>query len=434
MEFAAPCSRTPPSRPPPNPRHTLGESFWFTYASNTSMMVAVSLLYRYADFVASLGAAELQLGLIVGLGMVGSVLVRAFQGAGVDRFGARRVWLGSAALFVVSCLGHLAVTTADSPTIFLWRIVWQTSVAGFFGASISYVAGRRSTVDMAQAIGTLGTSGFIGIVLGTTLGDRLLGAGLAHRSMFALAAAIGLAALVFGWLATIGQLPPVRRRRPPLTWLLRRYHPGPVLLMGVAAGFGLGLPPVFMRPYERELGIGQLGAFFYPYMAVAFVTRLAVRRLPTLIGIRGMSLVGLASLALGMMSFVAVREAWHLYLPATLVGVAHACIFPAIVAGGSATFPLRYRGLGTAVMLAMFDVGNMIGPPSFGAIWQVAKYCGWNPFHAAFVAAGSFLIATGAAYAWLSRRSRASAKTAKARVPVKPQPRLRQLPAAKVAE
>jgi MFS family permease len=340
--------------------------------------------------------------------MVGSVLMRAFQGAGVDRYGARWVWLGSAALFVVSCLAHLGLSTAHSPTIFVLRIVWQTSVAGFFGASISYIAGRRSTVDMAEAIGTLGTSGFIGTVLGTSLGDQLLGSGMAHRSMFALAAGIGTLALIFACLATQAELPPVRRRRPPLVWLLKRYHPGPVLLMGMATGFGLGLPPIFLRPYAVELGIGQLGTFFYPYMLVAFITRLAIRRLPALIGIRGMMLVGLANLVIGMLLFVPVHEAWHLYLPAVFIGVAHACMFPAVVAGGSTTFPARYRGLGTAVMLAMFDVGNVIGPPAFGAVWQLAELCGWGPFQTAFIASAGFLTATGAAFLWLSRKSRPS--------------------------
>ncbi|HEY5315736.1 MAG TPA: MFS transporter, partial [Pirellulales bacterium] len=398
MEIAAPCSTKPSARrlhPPPAERRVLGRSFWLTYASNTSMMAAVSLLYRYSDFVFSLGGTELLLGVIVGLGMVGSVLMRAFQGAGVDRYGARRIWLGSAALFVASCVAHLALSTAHSPPIFVLRIVWQTSVAGFFGASISYIAGRRSTVDMAEAIGTLGTSGFIGTVLGTSLGDRLLGAGMAHRSMFALAAGIGAVALVFAWLATHADLPPARRRRPPLIWLLKRYHPGPVLLMGMATGFGLGLPPIFLRPYAVELGIGQLGTFFYPYMFVAFVTRLAIRRLPAVIGIRGMMLVGLANLAIGMLLFVPVREAWHLYVPAVFLGVAHACMFPAVVAGGSTTFPARYRGLGTAVMLAMFDVGNCIGPPAFGAVWQFAERRGWGPFQTAFFAAAGFLAATG---------------------------------------
>ncbi|HWC90399.1 MAG TPA: MFS transporter [Pirellulales bacterium] len=409
MDIAAPCPTTTSARrsgAPAAEGRVLGRSFWLTYASNTSMMAAVSLLYRYSDFVFSLGGTELLLGVIVGLGMVGSVLMRAFQGAGVDRYGARRVWLGSAALFITACFAHLALATAHSPAIFVLRIVWQTSVAGFFGASISYIAGRRSTVEMAEAIGTLGTSGFIGTVLGTSLGDQLLGSGMAHRSMFALAGGIGAVALFFAWLATHADLPPVRRRRPPLVWLLKRYHPGPVLLMGMATGFGLGLPPIFLRPYAVELGIGQLGTFFYPYMLVAFVTRLAIRRLPMWIGIRGMMLLGLANLAIGILLFVPVREAWHLYVPAVFLGVAHACMFPAVVAGGSTAFPARYRGLGTAVMLAMFDVGNVIGPPAFGAVWQLAELCGWGPFQTAFFAAAGFLAATGAAFLWLSRRLR----------------------------
>ncbi|HEX4149898.1 MAG TPA: MFS transporter [Pirellulales bacterium] len=396
----------------PAARPSLRASFWFTYAANTSMMAAVSLLYRYADFVFSLGGTELRLGLIVGLGMIGSVLMRAFQGAGVDTYGARRIWLASSAMFVVSCLAHLLLTTAHSPAIFLLRIVWQTSVAGFFGASISYVAGRRSTVEAAEAIGTLGTSGFVGTVLGTSLGDRLLGAGLAHRSMFALAAAIGLGALFFAWLATRAQQPPLRRRRPPLVWLLKRYHPGAVLLMGLAAGLGLGLPPIFLRPYALELGIGQLGTFFYPYMLVAFVTRLAIRKLPHWIGIRGMMLLGLANLVIGILLLVPVREAWHLYLPAVFLGVAHACMFPAVVAGGSTAFPARYRGLGTAVMLAMFDLGNCIGPPVFGAVWQLAAVCGWPPFASAFVVAGGLLVACGAVYIRMTRGARQKARRA----------------------
>jgi hypothetical protein len=141
-------------------------------------------------------------------------------------------------------------------------------------------------------------------------------------------------------------------------------------------------------------------------MLVAFVTRLAIRRLPLWIGIRGMMLLGLANLALGILLFVPVREAWHLYLPAVFLGVAHACMFPAVVAGGSTAFPARYRGLGTAVMLAMFDVGNVIGPPAFGAIWQLAEVWGWGPFQTAFFAAAGFLTALGVAFLWMSRNSR----------------------------
>ncbi|HQU42309.1 MAG TPA: hypothetical protein PK867_05830, partial [Pirellulales bacterium] len=53
-----------------------GAPFWFTYAANTSTMVAVSLLYRYGDFVSFMGGNEVDLGWIVAAGMVGSLLMR----------------------------------------------------------------------------------------------------------------------------------------------------------------------------------------------------------------------------------------------------------------------------------------------------------------------------------------------------------------------
>ena len=58
-------------------RGAYGAPFWFTYLANASLMVAVSLLFRYADFVEFLGGSELQLGLIVGAGMVGALAINS---------------------------------------------------------------------------------------------------------------------------------------------------------------------------------------------------------------------------------------------------------------------------------------------------------------------------------------------------------------------
>jgi MFS family permease len=367
------------------------------------MMTAVSLLYRYDDFVEALGGGELLLGWIIGVGMVGSLFSRTFQGRGIDEYGARRVWLWSAVLYTISCLAHLLVSTAHGPLIFLVRTLMSTSTAGFFGASISYVARRKSTAQMAEIIGTLGTSGFLGIVLGTLIGDLILGDGRHYELMFIAAAAIGSLAFVFGWLATDGESQPIRRRRLPLLWILRRYQPGSIMGMSAAAGFGLGLPTIFLRPYAQEMGIEELGTFFYPYMLVAFVTRLAVRKLPAVLGVRRVVLIGIANLAVAMLLIVFVRTAWQLCVPAVFLGVAHASVYPAVMAGGSGAFPHRYRGVGTTLMLATFDLGNLIGQPLFGAIWDVASRCGFSGFHVAFGVSAGLLAIAALSYALVSR-------------------------------
>ena len=66
-----------------------GRPFWMAYTSNWLLMVGVSLLFRYADFVTLLGGTEFHLGWIVGVGMVGSLAMRLSMGSCIDRYGSR---------------------------------------------------------------------------------------------------------------------------------------------------------------------------------------------------------------------------------------------------------------------------------------------------------------------------------------------------------
>ncbi|HVA44930.1 MAG TPA: MFS transporter [Pirellulales bacterium] len=385
-----------------------GAPFWFTYAANTSTMVAVSLLYRYGDFVSFMGGNEVDLGWIVAAGMVGSLLMRLAQGTGIDTYGPRRIWLWSSAMLIVSCAAHLLVTTAHGPLIYALRVLFQTSVSGFFGASITYISGRAPVARMAEVIGTLGTSGFVGMMIGTQLGDRLLCTlDRDHvASMFYAVVLIASAGFAFSWFATRGVGVRPKRRQPPMLLVLRRYHPGAVLWAGAAAGFGLGLPTIFLTRYAAELHIPKLAVFFWIYAPTAFVTRMLIRQLPRRWGVRPMVLCGMTSLSLGTLSFLLVKTEWQFVFPAVLIGIAHAFVFPAAVAGGSGAFPLRYRGLGTTLVLAMFDVGNLIGMPAVGEMVYWYGKMGLPDYPATFVTASAAIFATGAAYTWFSREAR----------------------------
>lgn len=387
-----------------------GLPFWLTYAANTSTMVAVSLLYRYGDFVSFLKGNEVDLGWLVAAGMVGSLLMRLAQGSGIDRYGPRRIWLWSSALLIASCAGHLLVTSVDGPLIYALRVLYQTSVSGFFGASITYISGRAPIARMAEVIGTLGTSGFIGMMIGTQIGDYLLNyrkldAGHIHN-LFLSVTAITATGFVFSWFATRGDGLRSNHRQPPMLLVLRRYHPGAVLWAAAAAGFGLGLPTIFLTRYAAELHIPRLAVFFWIYAPTAFTTRILIRRLPTVWGVRPMLLFGMLSLALGMLSFLLVKTEWQFVFPAVSIGIAHAFVFPAAVAGGSGAFPLRYRGLGTTLMLAMFDLGNLVGMPVVGEMLHWYKSLGLPDYPAMFVTASVSIFVVAGAYACCTRRSR----------------------------
>ena len=217
----------------------------------------MALLYRYADFVTLLGGTEFHLGWIVGVGMIGSLLMRLALGTYIDRYGTKFIWLGCTLLFVAVCFAHLAVASHTGVAIYLLRILFCCAVAGIFGSSMTFISTRGPSERMGELVGMLGTAGFLGIVAGTLLGDYLLGSVKVDHAqvawMFVAAGLLGVLSFPFAWLAAWSESRPRTVAAQSLWSLLRRHRPGTVLVVGVAMGLGLGLPQTFLRTYAAQL-------------------------------------------------------------------------------------------------------------------------------------------------------------------------------------
>jgi predicted MFS family arabinose efflux permease len=194
--------------------------------------------------------------------------------------------------------------------------------------------------------------------------------------LFATSALLSAIAFGIAWFATRGEPLPTRRRRPALFSVMRRYHPGIILLVAAAVGVGLHLPNTFLRTFAAERGIPAIGVFFGVYAVTAFVVRLWTRTLFTKYGNRLWVLCGLASLVVSLLLYLTVHRPWQLAIPGAFAGIAHAVLFPAVVASGSTSFPVRHRGLATTLMLSMFDLGNLFGAPLVGGILHFSRPLG----------------------------------------------------------
>jgi MFS family permease len=371
-----------------------GRTFWLCYLSNAALTAAAAILYRYSDFVAVFGGGEFQLGWIVGIGMIGSLIMRYWLGTAIDRLGPRRVWLASQALFAAVVAGHIFVTSIDTPAVYALRMLYCIAVAGVFGSSITFISHTIPQNRMAEVLGTLGTSGFLGMAIGPALGDWLSG-GLESSSvavrtaalhqMFLLSSGLGVAALLAAAWATRGEVAPVRHRRRPNTfWLLRKYVPGALLAVGFAMGVLITLPSTFLRAYTAHLDIHDMQLFFFVYTPTAFIARLATRRMSSEFGIRPMIIAGLCLGIASVLSYLAVDRYAMLALPALLAGCSHALLFPTLMAGGAMAFPNRHRGLATTLMLASMDVGTLIGAPLVGGTRELADWYGLPAYGTVF--------------------------------------------------
>ncbi|MBA2114421.1 MFS transporter [Bremerella alba] len=354
----------------PAPQIAYGREFWLTYFANMALIVCNSSLFRYFDFVNYLGGDEYHLGLITGVGMGGAVLARFAQGAVIDRLGTRIVWIGSLVLLLSSILGHFFVGDVNGPMIYLLRLAYMVGLAGAFGASITAISLKAPKGRSTELIGVLGSSGFIGLAIGPLIGDIIF-AGSATpdakiQAMFLVALGACVVSIGFTFFATRGDKPRRSIDHPSLIRLIRQYHPGWMLVMSFAMGFGVLFPQIFLRSYAKEIGIEHISSFFLVYAVTAFTCRLLTRKVPERIGVKNAATIGILLLSFSLTLYLLARNPWLLPLPAIVGGVAHALIFPAIIGGGSIAFPKKYRGTGTNLMLVMLDSGGLFGQPLIG--------------------------------------------------------------------
>jgi hypothetical protein len=144
-------------------------TFVLAYASNLFMMTAISLLYRYADFVRLAGGDEWNLGMIVGFGALGAMVFRFVQGVAIDRFGPMAIWLASIGLVTLSLLWHLRIDTIAGWEVFRGDAVGGRVPPGF-RAWMSFI----SCSSRAASRGSpwrCGIVGFAGMAMGPWIGD-----------------------------------------------------------------------------------------------------------------------------------------------------------------------------------------------------------------------------------------------------------------------
>lgn len=394
------------------PDSVYGREFWFAYLANAATTIALGMLVRYADLVKHLDGTEFQLGLIVGLGAMGNLLMRFIQAAWMDRHGARGFWLVSSALLVATVAAHMLITSVESPAIYLLRIGLAASTAGVFGASMTHVSRLAPPQRMAEMIGTLGTSGFIGLFFGPQLGDWICatapGEPIARSQLnllFLVSASLCGTGVLGAICSTHGAEHDPPRRHPPMAALIWRYSPGLLLIVAVAIGAGVNLPGTFLRVFAEDRGIKTVGLFFAVYAVTGFLTRIATRRFPERFGNRTIILTGLVALVASILLYLVVDNVWLLAIPGAVGGIAHALLFPAVVAGVSTAFPARYRGLGTTLALSFFDAGTLFGAPAIGASLKICRTLDWPPYATTFALVSLVLAMLGVVY-WAGTRGR----------------------------
>ncbi len=370
-------------------------TFWLCYLANVLLVTANALTFRFAEFVAYLGGEERIVGTIVSVGMVAAVVSRLAVGQAIDHYGTRVLWRMSSLVLAASCPLFLAVETLSWP-IYAVRILFAVSMACMFSCSIVYIQQMVPARRRTEVIASLGSSGFVGMVIGPQLGDLIFNSISSEHVQFAvLFGTAGLLGLLY--FAIIHSITAEGGHQRPAESvaahrLLLRYWPGQILLIAIVLGSALTVPTVFLTRYATELNLRGIGTFFLMYSGTAFTCRLLAARWMERVGLRRMVLIGMAALGCGQFLFLPVHLEWHFLFPAAVCGLGHALLFPVVISIGSGSFPREFRGTGTTLILGFTEIGIIIAAPLLGTLIDLFG------FHVMFMTAGAVTLSIGLLY------------------------------------
>ena len=394
--------------------------FWLAYLANLTMVGANALTFRFAELVSFLGGSQKTTGVIVQVGMLGALGSRIFLGQLLDRYGTRRIWLAGACMFGASAIGFLLSESTGWP-IYVSRMAFAIGVAAISTAAIVHIQNQVPRQRRTEVIGNFGSSGFIGMVLGSQAGDLVFWfypeSPLRYQILFG--AAFLLAGL-YAWLVLVitkGTEHVQPQENPGPLRLIFRFWPGHIVVVAMMMGVGLASTTVFLTRMTTGRELGGIGTFFLGYCISAFGFRVAAAGWAKILGRYRLVVMGLLGHASGHLILAYASATWHLIPAAMLAGFGHALLFPCVVSLGAGRFPREYRGTGTSIVLAFIEIGVAVSAPLLG--WMIdsgIERGGGDPYRPMFLTSGIVFTCVAFYYGWMTRKKRDEEQRVKAPV------------------
>ncbi len=354
-----------PDRPPLyTPNFVVASFMHFTGGMSTAMFVL------YPVFLARLGADELVIGQVMGLGAAAAVLTRPVAGHLLDLLGARRTLSWAGAVNLVSILLLVPVREIGLPLLAL-TVLHGAAVGTLFAGYFTYAAHVVPAERRIEGLAMFGVAGMLTNGLGPPLAELLLRrAGIA--AYFLCAAGFTLVSLVLTRLVrdARGEGPGPAGRPRAGTWLRLAVLPELRVVYLATFLFGIGIAAMFtfLAPYALATGRGEVGSFFFAYALAAIVTRIVGAGLPERVGPRRVLLPALLAYGAGVAATPFTGSHGALLVIGVLCGVGHGYAFPILNVLVVARTPGHVRGAVVSLYTAMIDLGQMIGAPLLGAI------------------------------------------------------------------
>jgi predicted MFS family arabinose efflux permease len=322
-----------------------------------------ALLTPLPRHLAAVGLPDWQIGLVLGVFGVASLLGRPAAGRLADRYGARPVMLAGAAALLIGVL-PVGITTSLMPLIAL-RLLQATGYVAFTTAATGLVVTLSPPEVRGRRLAVFGTAANVAITLTPAAVSALL-AVTSTGVGFVVSAALAFAAGLLAW--TLPAAPPPDGAAAA-SWAIPRRLWAP---MASAALFGCGFAAFFQFvPILAERRATIDASWLYTLYGVALIlSRFGAGGLVDRWGVARVLAVMALLMAGGLAIFAFAAAAPWLIL-ATVLVAASGLFHPALIAHHAALLP-GAPGAASAAFYIGFDLGIGLGSWLLGAALQLA--------------------------------------------------------------
>ncbi len=340
-----------------------------------ALLLGIVHLYflSYALYFAALplyvkGAPHWQVGLVVGVPAIASMLLRLYTGRIVDRVGRRRLLAAGAAGCALATL--LQAASADVWYLSAVRVLYGVTSAFFTTAIMAALADVLPPARRGAGMGWYGV-----VYTSTSLYGPALGLWLAqtlgYGAFFGFGALLNIACLALALLLTETQA--AEHRTAPRG---RLFSPSARLTMLTFLSLTIpaGAVTAFLALYEKQRHAGDPGIFFALYGATLLLGRLgggwlADRCSRTAAIVPGLIVTGGAMLLLGV-----AHGTTAFYLAALLYGGGFAFGHTGLTILTMDRAPEAERGAAMATLTGAWDVGTVLGAFVLGFLADASGY------------------------------------------------------------
>ena len=363
---------------------------------NFLLLTGNSLYVLFPLELQSFGMDDTKIGLVMGSFFISGMIARFIAGPLIDSRGRRYFVRMGIIVYMVCALLYMLPETILLPHRFygLWYFIAVRALHGFghgfyFTSAFTWAADYAPAGRVAESIGIFGVSGLLTISSGSLIGESIL-----HwfNGEFFYLFLVHFFLVLCGYLlsAYMKDVHTISHRKSFKDFLGHFKKSNVILASMVAATFGLGVTSIniFMAPYSRLRGIGDVSYFFTAYAAAAVIVRLVSRKMGDTMDRRNFIVPGFLMMALGLSYAHLAGDQGSLVIIGLMAGSSHGLLYPSLSTLMLDGVGNHSRGTGTGVFNAAIDVGNMSGAYLAGMLADL-----WGP--GAMFGAMAILVVSG---------------------------------------